>query len=138
MIPKVKVYYLDRKLEREEMSRVAEILRLSEPFEQIHIPYVLPAPDPNGGYRERPVIEGKFMEMHLFRAGILPDRAEKICLVTPKDCHWHQSLIAAIFNMTGRYPCLIQTENQREDIHNPDRIRIVDMEELIGRDKTEI
>jgi hypothetical protein len=134
----MRLYYLDRELESEEVDFVADVLKLSEPIEQIRIPYVLPASDPNGGYRGRPIIESKLIEKHLLNAGILLDRDKKIFLVIPKDSHWHQSLIAAIFKLTGCYPCLIQTEDQRKNIDNPGDIRIVDMEELIGRNKTEI
>jgi hypothetical protein len=134
----MRLYYLERRLEAKEVDFVANVLKLSEPIEQIHIPYVLPASDPNGGYRGRPIVEGKLIEHHLLKVGILLDRGKKICLVIPKDSHWHQSLIAAISKLTGCYPSLIQTDDQRKDIDNPGDIRIVDMEELIGRDKTEI
>lgn len=134
----MKLYYLDRKLEREEVDIFSDTLKLSEPVEQVRIPYVLPAPDPNGGYHGRPIIDGRLIEKHLLRAGILLDRGEKISLVIPKDRHWYESLISAIVNLTGRYSCLIQTEEQRSDIDKPRNIRIVDMEELIGRNKRDI
>lgn len=49
----MRIYYLDRKLESEEVDFVADVLKLSEPIEQIRIPYVLPVQDINGGYRGR-------------------------------------------------------------------------------------
>jgi hypothetical protein len=78
------------------------------------------------------------IEHHLLNAGILLDRGRKVCLVTSEESHWHQSLISAIFKLTGRYPCLIQTENRRKDLNNLVHIRVVDMEELIGKDNTKI
>lgn len=134
----MRLYYLDRRLESEEVNFVAGVLKLSEPIEQIRIPYVLPACDPNGGYRDRPIIESNLIENHLLKVGILLDRGKKICLVIPKDIHWHRSLIAAILKLTGYYPCLIQTGDQGKSIENPEDIRIVDMKELIGRTKMDI
>jgi len=134
----MRLYYLDRRLESEEVDFVAGVLKLSEPIEQIRIPYVLPARDPNGGYRERPIIESNLIENHLLKVGILLDRGKKICLVIPKDIHWYRSLIAAILKLTGYYPCLIQTGDQEKSIENPGDIKMVDMEELIGRNKTDI
>ena len=134
----MRLYYLDRGLESEEVDFVAGVLKLSEPIEQIRIPYVLPAPDPNGGYSERPIIESNLIENHLLKAGILLDRGKKICLVIPKDIHWHRSLITAILRLTGYYLCLIQTGDQGKSIKNPEDIKIIDMEELIGRNKTDI
>jgi hypothetical protein len=89
----------------------------------------LPARDRDGGYRGRPIIESKLIEKHLLKAGILLDRGKKICLVILKDTHWYRSLVAAIFKLTGCYPCLIQAEDPRKDIDNHINIRIVDMEE---------
>jgi len=134
----MRLYYLDRRLESEEVDFVARVLKLCEPIEQIRIPYVLPARYPNGGYRGRPIIESNLMENYLLKVGISLDRGKKVCLVIPKDIHWHRSLIAAIIKLTGYYPCLIQTGDQEKNIENPGDIRIVDMEELIGRNKTDI
>ena len=130
----MRLYYLDRRLESEEVDFVAGVLKLSGPIEQIRIPCVLPAPDSDGDYRGRPIIETKLMETHLLNAGISLDRGKKICLVIPRDNHWFRSLIGAIFELTGHYPCLIQIGDQREGIGNPESIRIVDMDELIGRE----
>ncbi len=134
----MRLYYLDRRLESKEVDFVAGILKLSEPIEQIRIPYVLPARDSNGGYRERPIIESNLIENHLLNVGILLDHGKKICLIIPKDIHWHRSLIAAILRLTGYYPCLIQAGDQGKSIKNPGDIKIIDMEELIGRNKTDI
>ncbi len=133
----MRLYYLDRRLESEEVDFVAYILKLSEPIEQIRIPCVLPAHDLNGDHRERPIIESNLMQKCLLKVGILSDRDKKVCLVIPKDTHWYRSLIAAILNLTGHYPCLIQIEDERKHTVNSGHIRVVDMDELIGRDKTE-
>jgi hypothetical protein len=134
----MRLYYLDRNLGNDEVTFVVGVLRLSEPIEQIRIPHVLPVPDLNGEYSKRPIIDTKLIETHLLNAGIFLDRGKKVYLVAPRDRHWRASLISAIFKCTGRYPCLIEAEDRRDYLGNPVGIRVVDMDELIGRHNTEI
>ena len=134
----MRLYYLDRELKREEVDFIGRVLKLSEPIRQIRIPYVFLVRDPNRGNCEPEFAEGGLVEKELLCAGILKDRGRKICLVAPKDNHLFQSLIPAIHRFTGHYPCLIQTEDRSEYLMNPLRIRVVDMEELIGRNNTDI
>ena len=132
----MRLYSLDRELEKEEVDFIAQVLRLSEPIKQVRIPHVLPLPEPTGLYRERPIIDKQMIEKHLLKAGIRSDYGKQVFLVVPKSAHWYWSLLAAVTKLTSRYPCLIETERYRGgNINNPGNIRILDMEELIGRGK---
>jgi hypothetical protein len=123
----MRVYYLDRELTMEEAEFVQQALELTERIEQVRIPHILPAPDPDGGHRGRPLLDDEILEKHLIKAGIMHDYGNKVCLVIPKDMHWYGALSHTIFNITGFYPYLVQTKDHRERINNPGEIRILDM-----------
>ncbi len=129
----MRVYYLDRELTDEEARFVAEALELTEPIDQIRIPHVLPASDPDGGHRSRPLMDNEILEKHLVKAGMLRDYGKQVCLVIPKDMHWYGALSHTIFNITGLYPYLVQTKDHRERINNPGEIRILDMHGMMSR-----
>jgi hypothetical protein len=129
----MRVYYLDRQLTNEEIEFLGEALKLSELTEQIRIPHILPAPDPRGGYRTRPIIDNEILEKHLKKAGILRDYGKQVCLVIPKEMHWYGALTEAIFKITGFYPYLVQTKDHRGGLKNPGEIRIIDMQGMMSR-----
>lgn len=129
----MRVYYLDKELAKEEAEFVKETLELTEPVDQIRIPHILPAPDPDGGHRARPIMDDEILERHLKKAGILRDYGKQVCLVIPKDMHWYGALTEAIFKITGFYPYLVQTKDHRKRINNPGEIRILDMHGMMSR-----
>lgn len=59
----MRVYYLNRKLATEELRFVAEALELAEPVDQIRIPHILPAPDPDGGHSARPIMDDAILSI---------------------------------------------------------------------------
>jgi hypothetical protein len=129
----MRIYYLDRKLTDEEAKFVEEALKLTEPIEQVRIPHILPASDPDGGHRARPLLDDELLSGHLKKAGIMRDYGRQVCLVISQDMHWYGALSHAIFNTTGFYPYLVQTKDHRERISNPGEIRITDMHGMMTR-----
>ena len=129
----MRIYYLDRELAKEDLEFVEQALEVAEPVDQIRIPHILPAPDPDGGHRARPIMDDEILDRHLKKAGILRDYGKQVCLVIPKDMHWYGALTEAIFKITGFYPYLIQTKDHRERINNPGEIRILDMHGMMSR-----
>lgn len=108
-------------------------MELTERIEQVRIPHILPAPDPDGGHRGRPLLDDEILEKHLIKAGIMRDYGKRVCLVIPRDMHWYGALTEAIFKITGFYPYLVQTKDHRERINNPGEIRILDMHGMMSR-----
>ena len=129
----MRVYYLDRELTKEESEFVNEALELREPLQQIRLPYVLPAPNPNSRYPLESLFDEEIVEKHLIKAGILRDYGMRVCLVIPKDMHWYGAISEAIFKKTGFYPYLIQTRDHRDHIKNPGEIRIIDMHGMMSQ-----
>jgi hypothetical protein len=129
----MRIYYLDRELSKEEIEFVQQALDLTEPIEQVRIPHILPVADPDDGHRGRPLLDDEILRRHLVKAGIIRDYGKHVCLVIPKDMHWYVALSHTIFNITGFYPYLIQTNDHRERIKNPGEIRILDMHGIMSR-----
>jgi hypothetical protein len=120
----MRVYYLQRPLDEDELEYVSEALQ--EPIEQVRIPYVLPTPDPAFGYDNRPFIDDELLSRHLGLAGIKLDEGKRVALVVPDEMHWYSSILKVIRDETGFYPYLIQTEDQRKAIDNLGSFRILD------------
>lgn len=127
----MRIYYLDRKLTPEELSRAGEILADGSPVEQIRIPHVLPAPTEDGTHGDRPIFDEQAMEPNLRKAGILRDGGRQVAVVIPQDSHWYLALGQTIFHLTGFYPYLVQTRDHRVNIGNPGDLRIIDMHGML-------
>lgn len=127
----LRVYYLGEPLSPEECAEVCELV--GRDVEQVRIPSVFPAPDPVGGYSDRPLMDADAAARPLERAGIRSDAGSQVGLVAPTDSHWCSALMEAIRLATGFLPFLIQTETQRRAIRNPGALRIVDAHGLGGR-----
>jgi hypothetical protein len=107
-------------------------LELTEPVDQVRIPHILPASDPDGGHSGRPLLDDEILKRHLAKAGIIRDYGKQVCLVIPKDMHWYVALSHTIFSITGFYPYMVQTNDHRERFKNPGEIRILDMHGIIS------
>ena len=57
----MRIYYLDRELSEKEIEFVQQVLELTEPIHQVRIPHILPAPDPDGGHRGRPLLDDEIL-----------------------------------------------------------------------------
>lgn len=126
----MRVYYLQRALNDEEVTFVSEALETA--VEQIQIPHVLPAPHPDGGYPGRAILDHETVVKHLKKAGINHDAGRQVGLVIPDDDHWYVAFNKGIYIATGYYPYLIQTVEHRRRIGNPGDMRILDGHGLAG------
>ncbi len=127
---KIRVYYLDRPLTPVEVDSVVEYLGC--PIDQVRIAHILPAPDAERGYSDRPLADEEMVEPLLAKAGIRRVQGQQVGLVVPKEQHWYLALARAIFHQTGFHPYLIQPTDQREPIGNPGGLRVIDSHGLMG------
>ncbi len=127
----MRVYYLDRALNDEEVTFFSEALETA--VEQIQIPHVLPAPHLDGGHPVRAILDHETVVKHLRKAGISQDSGKQVGLVIPNDDHWHAAFNKAICLETGYYPYNIQTAEHRRLLGVPGDMRILDFDGLAGR-----
>ena len=61
-------------------------------------------------------------------AGILRDSGKRVLLVAPLEAPWVPRFSDAIGRLTGRWPYLIQTDEQRAAIANRGALRVLDLD----------
>jgi hypothetical protein len=127
----VNVYYFEKPLSEDDLEFVAEALELESAPTQIQIPHVLPVIDPGP-------IDAATQERHMMllrnlirRAGIAKDGGQPT-FVAPSQMYWHTRLTSAIFEETGYFPHIVQTEEQRSAIDNPGPTRVLDAHGISG------
>ena len=125
----MRAYYLDQELTGAELDEAAELL--GETLEPVRIPYVLPAPESPGTYRDRPMIDESAAIPALKAAGILKDYGQRVALVIPDDVHWYAGFSFAIHTLCGYFPYLVQTSRHREGMDNPGDLRVLDLQGLM-------
>lgn len=126
------IYYLDEPLSDEDVSFVQEALDVTESIEQIRVPYVLPILLEGALTDKQHRQHEEMLRGHLRKVGIGRDHGSQVVLVAPKAMYWYAVLVGAVFEETGAYPYLVQTEQQRAAIGNSGEARLLDTHGLMG------
>lgn len=127
----MRIYYLEKPLTPNELRNVSCLLDC-EDLEMVRIPYVLPAPGKGGTYEGRSTIDDAAAIPPLKRAGILNDIGRQVGFVAPTNVHWYASFSFGIQMLTGYHPLLIQTPDFLARMNNPGRLRVTNLEGLVG------
>ena len=125
--PVLNSYFLDRPLSEVELAEVQEMMGVD--LVQIRIPYILPTPEelPDGAWRMPAGSEDAPLAA-LKAAGILSEYGRRAVLVAPVESGWAPRFADAIARLTGSWPYLVQTTEQRAAIGNLGEIRVLDLD----------
>lgn len=110
----MKIYYIDEKLNQEEIEFVKmsivnfEDLRAIQDLEQIKVAPILPVPDKSGTLNLTPKELISIAVKNLTRSGIENATGTQIVWVMPREIHWNGIFQMAIMNITGYFPYMVQ------------------------------
>ena len=104
-------YFIDEPLSPGEVTEVEGLLTTCDDdgssnvsIEQVRVPFVLPAPEPEGGYRKSPGELIKSARGNLRKAGIEAQSGCQVIWLTTADLIWASIFQTAIYNETGFFP----------------------------------
>lgn len=127
----MRVYFFDSPLSNEDVLFVQDALDVLGSVDQVRIPHVLPAEQPE--WSEENFRKHQALVCAALRnAGIAKDRGVQVVLVAPRHMYWYSVLLHATYAETGAFPWLVQTASQRAAIGNEGATRILDTHGLMG------
>ncbi|MGQ0656746.1 MAG: hypothetical protein ACT4NU_01410 [Chromatiales bacterium] len=128
----MRIYFLEEPLGTDDIAFVKEALNVTEEIEQVRVPYVLPVLSREAYSEAEHRKHENLLRSRLRGAGIGKDHGKQIVLVASEQMYWHAVLVGAVYEETGAYPWLVQTEKQRAAIGNPEATRLLDTHGLMG------
>jgi hypothetical protein len=132
-------YYLDELLSDEEQIFVGQILlgpwarfkTGASELTQRRVPFVVPAPDPNGQYHSSREQRAEQIIPHLRRAGIRSDYGRQAVWIMPRDISWDAVFQFAIRKETGFGAFVVQRWFAAEGELLRGQVRVIDTQMLL-------
>lgn len=134
----MRIYYLDKPLNEEELKFVKQALCEREGLqsiqvvEQIRVPTVLPIPGKEKVFEEDVAQRTRLAMKNLFRAGLKKDIGSQVTRVMPKETHWGAVFELAIYEVTGFAPYVVQRWRYDGNHLVKGPIRLIDGHGMIG------
>lgn len=115
----MRIYYLDAPLADQELEQMRMAVcgpDAADRFDQVRVPYLLPASHGEAATHEAPTQHLYHLATrHLRRAGLDRDVRHQVAWVMPQDAGWSAIFQDAIERVTGYLPVAIQRWRAQED-----------------------